>query len=83
VKRLEAAGLVTRSRHRDDERRVLVSLTEKGGALKGATRRLGEALLASSGMTPAELMALNVEVRRLQRALAKSLEESGAGSDDR
>ncbi len=83
VKRLEAAGLVTRSRHRDDERRVLVSLTEKGGALKGATRRLGEALLASSGMTPPELMALNVEVRRLQRALAKSLDESGAGSDDR
>ena len=75
VKRLEAAGLVTRVRRQDDERQVLVSVTENGSALRSATRRLGEALLASSGMTPAELMALNAEVRRLRGALAASLEE--------
>lgn len=81
VKRLEAAGLVTRSRQQDDERRVLVSLTEKGGALRGTTRRLGEALLASSGMAPAALMALNADVRRLQQALARSRKENRTGHD--
>ena len=36
VKRLEAASLVTRARQADDERRVLVSLTDRGRALKNA-----------------------------------------------
>lgn len=81
VKRLEASGLVSRARHQDDERRVLVSLTERGRGLKGATRRLGEALLASSGMEPAALMALNADVRRLQEALAKSLDGNRSETD--
>jgi DNA-binding MarR family transcriptional regulator len=34
LKRLEAAGLVTRERRPDDERSVAVSLTQKGAALK-------------------------------------------------
>src|SRR5688572_6037891 len=36
VKRLEAAGLVTRTRDPGDERRVLVDLTKKGRELEGA-----------------------------------------------
>ena len=72
---------VSRARHQDDERRVLVSLTERGRGLKGATRRLGEALLASSGMEPAALMALNADVRRLQDALAKSLDGNRSETD--
>src|ERR1700761_8697293 len=43
VKRLEAASLVTRAREADDERRVLVSLTRSGRALKKDSRCLGEA----------------------------------------
>lgn len=70
VKRLEAAGLVTRARQAVDERRVLVSLTDKGRALKEDSRCLGEALLANSGMEPAQLVALNQQVRQLQEALA-------------
>ncbi len=69
VKRLEAASLVTRARQADDERRVLVSLTDRGRALKQESRCLGEALFARSGMTPAELIALNREVQRLRAAL--------------
>ena len=34
LKRLEAAGLVRRTRRADDERTVTVSLTEAGGALR-------------------------------------------------
>jgi len=69
VKRLEAASLVTRTRHRSDERRVLVALTERGRELEQTSRCLGETLLARSGMKPAELMALNRDVRRLREAL--------------
>ena len=69
VQRLEAASLVTRARHKDDERRVLVSLTDQGRALKQDSRCLGETLFARSGMKPEELIALNHEVRRLRDAL--------------
>lgn len=72
VKRLEAASLVTRARRADDERRVLVSLTESGRALKQESRCLGEALFARSGMRPEELVALNREVLRLRAALTKT-----------
>ena len=69
VKRLETASLVTRVRQADDERRVLVSLSDRGRALKQDSRCLGETLLARSGMQPADLIALNREVLRLRAAL--------------
>jgi DNA-binding MarR family transcriptional regulator len=72
VKRLEVASLVTRARQADDERKVLVSLTDRGRALKQDGRCLGEALFARSGMEPGELMALNREVRRLRAALTRT-----------
>jgi DNA-binding MarR family transcriptional regulator len=72
VKRLEAASLVTRVRQTDDERRVLVSLTDHGRALKQDSRCLGETLFARAGMEPAELIALNREVLRLRAALTKT-----------
>lgn len=71
VKRLEAAGIVTRARHPEDERRVLVSLTGKGRDLQGASRCLAETLVARSGMQPEELMALKRQVQQLTRALAE------------
>jgi DNA-binding MarR family transcriptional regulator len=79
VKRLEVASLVTRTRHRSDERRVLVALTERGRELQQTSRCLGETLLARSGMEPSELMALNRDVRRLRDALASP--DVGAPSD--
>lgn len=72
VKRLEAASLVVRARQADDERRVVVSLTDRGRALKQDSRCLGEALFSRAGMTPAELIALNLEVQRLRTALTTS-----------
>ena len=72
VKRLEAASLVTRTRNREDERRVLVALTRRGRELREKSRCLGEALLARSGMEPKELIALNQELRRLRDHLARA-----------
>ena len=48
LKRLEQAGLVARKRDRDDERQVIISLTEKGADLKkqagAVTAAIGKAL---------------------------------------
>ena len=71
VKRLETSLFVTRTRHRDDERRVLVSLTQRGRKLREKTGCLGEALLANSAMQPNELIALTQGVQQLRDALMK------------
>lgn len=69
LKRLEAAGLVRRTRNPENERQVVVSLTPQGIALKSKSGCLGEALLTASGRAPAELASLNEEVRQLRDAI--------------
>ncbi|WP_040164936.1 MarR family winged helix-turn-helix transcriptional regulator [Microbacterium gorillae] len=65
VKRLEAAGLVTRQRSVKDERRVLVDLTPRGLALRSGTTHLNDELLRNSGLDPAGMIALTAAVRTL------------------
>jgi MarR family transcriptional regulator, organic hydroperoxide resistance regulator len=69
VKRLEQSGFVARQRNPDDERQVVVSLTDKGTALREKARCLGETLFAAAGMTPARLIALNSEVHAFRDAV--------------
>lgn len=73
LKRLEAAGLVHRARNPENERQVLVELTEGGRALCMKSGCLGEALLAASGETAQRLAALNADVRRLRDAIYASI----------
>ncbi len=70
VKRLEANGFVARRRNAEDERQVLVSLTDEGRSIRTVTRRIGERLLAASAMSPERLGALNAEVHALRDAVA-------------
>jgi MarR family transcriptional regulator, organic hydroperoxide resistance regulator len=70
VKRLEAAGFLTRKRNARDERQVLVSLTIKGRSLEQKTACLTDKLLERSGLTPDQLTKLNEQVRKLQDALS-------------
>jgi DNA-binding MarR family transcriptional regulator len=70
LKRLEAAGLVQRARNPDDERQVIIALTAAGRALKARAGCLADALLAGSGMSVAELGAINEQLKRLRDALA-------------
>jgi MarR family transcriptional regulator, organic hydroperoxide resistance regulator len=69
VKRLEAAGLVTRTRNPEDERQVQVRLTARGAALQEQCGCLAEALIARSGMAGKRLAALNKDVQALRDAL--------------
>ena len=72
VKRLEAAGFVTRQRNPKDERQVIVSLTAKGRSLNETTACLTDTLLERSGLTPEQLTGLNSQVQALRDALSGS-----------
>src|SRR5205085_5743758 len=75
LKRLEAAGLVKRTRSREDERQVIVALTAQGEALKEKARSLPLSILAASECSVAELAALKKEVERLRDKLNAALGE--------
>ncbi|HNV47550.1 MAG TPA: MarR family transcriptional regulator [Spirochaetota bacterium] len=51
LKRLEAGGLIVRNRAKDDERKVIVSLTKKGADLKRKAVSVPGALLCRSGLS--------------------------------
>jgi len=55
LKRLEASGLVARTRDPEDERRVVVALTEKGRALREQAAAIPEKLFCALDM-PLEAM---------------------------
>lgn len=73
LKRLEAAGLVVRHRDHADERRVLVSATTAGLALRERVADVPERLSASIGLTPAE-------AERLREGLLTILEKLDSAS---
>ncbi|GJD57644.1 Organic hydroperoxide resistance transcriptional regulator [Methylobacterium dankookense] len=49
VKRMEAAGLVHRQRSREDERHLLVKLTDRGEELRPLSRTVRKAMLCALG----------------------------------
>jgi DNA-binding MarR family transcriptional regulator len=58
LKRLESAGLVTRTRDRHDERRVLIDLTKAGEALREAVCSVPEKIETACRLTAEDLAAL-------------------------
>jgi len=56
LKRMEGLGLISRMRSEDDERKIIVSLTEKGSAMKAEAGLIPESLM--SNISPE---AVNVE----------------------
>jgi DNA-binding MarR family transcriptional regulator len=69
LKRLETAGFVHRTRNPQDERQVVVGLTDKGRALRNKAGCLGDALLGASGQSPGQLAELNRQLRELRDAI--------------
>jgi len=56
LKRMEEASLVTRQRSKEDERVVVIGLTEKGHSLKEQACKLPETLLQNSGLKTEEFL---------------------------
>lgn len=75
LKRLAAAGLVTRTRDASDERQVLISLTPAGRALNARAAAVPRRMGALIGLEAGERNHLRAAVDRLTR----SLERDAAG----
>lgn len=80
LKRLEAAGIVERRRDPDDERRVLVRLTDDGAALRDRVASVPEALSACVGLNADTAIRLRDELRRVTTALEDQERLADGGS---
>ena len=69
LKRLEAAGLIKRTRSRHDERQVLISLSAQGHGLKDKAKALPQAILAASACSIGELSEMKTELLALRDRL--------------
>lgn len=74
IKRLEANGLVRRERSAQDERTVVVSLTDDGEELRQRAAAVPAAIGAAMGLTPRQFD----EAKRLLRLLADNVAADGA-----
>lgn len=73
VKRLEAAGLVSRQRDTADERVVRVTLSKAGReVISQAHACVPQQVLEASGLTMEEVADMNGKLKKLQAALAHS-----------
>jgi DNA-binding MarR family transcriptional regulator len=76
VKRLEKHGLLARQRSPEDERQVIVRLTEKGKSLQQEAARIPQRVASASGCSLAELEDLKTELCALRNLLHSHLEKS-------
>jgi DNA-binding MarR family transcriptional regulator len=72
LKRLEAAGMITRRRREGDERSVLVSLTDAGRALEARAAEAQSHVGAAIGLSRAEIGELRETLHRLADRLRAS-----------
>jgi len=71
LKRLESAGLVTRSRSTSDERALDVALTDRGKALRAQAEKVPAQIVDRLGMTVSELENIRDGLTRLLAATAQ------------
>lgn len=72
LKRLEAMGLVTRTRNPKDERQVILKLTRKGRALQKKTEHFSSCILSSTGLKLEEVMELQSKIIKLRDNLREA-----------
>lgn len=65
VKRLEVAGLVTRTRDPNDERRVMVDLTSRGRGLEAEVRGITQKIKSACQLTDGGVDALRRTLEKL------------------
>ncbi|AVS96847.1 MarR family winged helix-turn-helix transcriptional regulator [Paracidovorax avenae] len=72
LKRMESSGLVARGRDPQDERRVRITLTTAGRALRGRAEAIPHCVLERSQCTIPELEALTAQLTQLRERLSRS-----------
>lgn len=73
LKRLEAAGLVTRKRDPKDERSVRISLTDTGAALRAKAENIPTCILEATGLDVETVKRLNHDLRVMRNHLEASV----------
>ncbi|TFW72277.1 MarR family transcriptional regulator [Methylotenera oryzisoli] len=73
LKRLEKLGMIQRQRAREDERKVIITLTEAGRLLQTESTNVHSQIACSTGCTITELQALNNQLIMLRTNLIKNL----------
>src|SRR5690554_6638576 len=71
LKRLEKAGFLTRERNEEDERQVLIRLTQEGRALKKRAMDIPRKIIAATGANVPEIINLRKRLKKLRSELAK------------
>lgn len=69
LKRLDAAGLITRTRSRDDERQVVVSLTDDGRDMESKAGAIQCAVFDATRCSADELQSLRGQLHALRKHL--------------
>ena len=69
LKRLEARGLVRRSRSAEDERQVILSLTDAGRALRRRAEKIPDCVAEAMGLSARDLSALREQLILLRTNL--------------
>ena len=82
LKRLEALGLITRSRDTVDERQVRVQLTAAGQALRTAAVDLPACIQTASGLTVPDLERVLASVSQLRDQLLGQLDSDRLDVED-
>ncbi len=72
LKRLESAGLLKRERSRQDERQVVVTLTEQGRALRQKAEAIPEAVQCATACDNDAMAALKAQLDDLRANLNRS-----------
>ena len=73
LKRLEAEGLLSRTRSREDERVVVVELTDTGRALQEKAMGIPQCILGASGLALEQLRKLQEDLIALRSNLQASV----------
>ncbi|MEV6102922.1 MarR family transcriptional regulator [Nocardia sp. NPDC051981] len=74
LKRLEASGYITRRRDPQDERNLLVDLTQAGRTLRSAAEKIPGAVVEKLGVSLADLEDLHAALTRVNQAARRSLQ---------
>ncbi|MFE9728626.1 MarR family winged helix-turn-helix transcriptional regulator [Streptomyces sp. NPDC005794] len=72
LKRLESAGFVRRERSPEDERSVLVHLTDAGAGLRERALPVPRSVLRATGLSVQEILALQETLGRLTASLGRT-----------
>ncbi|MFF0457265.1 MarR family winged helix-turn-helix transcriptional regulator [Nocardia africana] len=82
LKRLEAAGLITRHRDPRDERTLLIDLTEAGWALRRRAEQIPPAVVRRLGVSLADLEELREVLTRVNEAARRAALADTQGATD-